>query len=191
MKMNKTYSLAFWVLSIFILLFELLLFLKPIAQTNQFSISNIGYEIISVCLILLSAITLTKFTSYNLYSTVIGISIPSIAVLIPLIMYLFMKKTITTNNEEMLDTYLNPLREGNELLLIYHLLYVVQTLVFMFFIHTILRINPESITFDNGKINMYILLCSIFMFVMINISSWLLYMYHENAIEKQTDDTPK
>ena len=188
--MNNTYSLAFWILSVFIILFELLLFLKPIAQSNQFSISNIGYEVISVCLILLSAITLTKFTSYNLYSTIIGISIPSVAILIPLIMYLFLKRKIKSDNNDTLDEYLNPMREGNELLLIYHLLYVVQTIVFLLFIRTILRINPETISFDNSKINMYILLCSIFLFVMINISSWLLYMFHENAIEKRTDDTP-
>jgi hypothetical protein len=189
--MNNTYSLSFWLLSTFIVIFEILLFLKPIAQSNEFSISNIGYEVVSVCLILLSTIALTKFTSYNLYSTIIGISIPSVAILIPLIMYLFLKRKIKIDNDDSLDTYLNPLREGNELLLIYHLLYIVQTVVFLFFIHTILKINPETISLNNSKINMYILLCSIFLFVLINIGSWLLYMFHENAIEKQTDDTPK
>lgn len=191
----KTDSLTYWILSAFILLFQILLFLKPMAQTNNFSISNIGYETISICIVLLTAITLTKYSNSSVYTTLIGISVPTAIMLVPLILYLNIKNKILSSNKY--NTYetnnitvslLNPLENGNELLMVFHLLYMIQSIVFLFFIRTIQNIEPNSISFDIRNINLYIILTSLVFIILVNVTSWILYLYYSDSIENITDD---
>jgi len=193
--MKKSYTLAFWFISIFVVVFQSILFIRPtIENNNNFSINNIGYEIISIFLVILSALTITKFTTYKMYYIVSGVIVPTLLLLVPNIIYLFLKNRLEdvqkySNHDNIV--FLDPLRKGNELLMVFHLLYLIQTIVFLFFIQTILNTDPSDIFFDAKKINMYIILCSLFLLIMLNISSWIIHTYYSNVIEKRTDDKPK
>lgn len=192
--MKKSYSLAFWFISIFILVFQTILFIRPtIEDKNNFTISNIGYEVISIFIVVMSAMTITTFTTHKLYSIIGGIIVPTLLLLVPNIIYLFLKNRIAhiqkySNYEN--AHFLDPLRNGNELLMVFHLLYILQTIGFLFFIHTMLNIDPSNVFFDAKKTNMYILLCSIFLLVMSNVNSWIIHIYYDNVIEMRTDDKP-
>ena len=192
--MKKTYALAFWFISIFVVVFQTILFIRPtIENNNKFSINNIGYEIISIFLVILSALTITKFTTYKMYYIVGGIVVPTLLLLVPNIIYLFLKNRLEnmqkySNHDNII--FLDPLRRGNELLMIFHLLYLMQTIVFLFFIQTILNTDPSNVFFDAKKINTYIILCSLFLLIMLNFSSWIIHTYYSNVIEKRTDDKP-
>lgn len=193
--MKKSYTLAFWFISIFVVIFQTILFIRPTIETNnKFSINNIGYEIISIFIVILSALTITKFTTYKMYYTVGGIILPTMLLLVPNIIYLFLKNRLEnvqkySNHDNIV--FLDPLRKGNELLMVFHLLYLMQTIVFMFFIHTVLNTDPSNVFFDTKKMNMYILLCSLFLLIMLNVSSWIINTYYSNVIEMRTDDKPK
>lgn len=193
--MKKSYTLAFWFISLFVIVFQTILFIRPtIENNNNFSINNIGYEIISILIVILSALTITKFTTYKMYSIVGGIIVPTMLLLVPNIIYLFLKNRLENvqkylNHENII--FLDPLRKGNELLMVFHLLYIMQTLVFLFFIHTVLKTDPSNVFFEAKTMNMYIILCSLFLLIMLNISSWIIHTYYNNVIETRTDDKPK
>lgn len=190
----KTNSLTYWILSAFIVLFQILLVLKPIAQTSRFSISNIGYETISICIVLLTAITLTKYSNSSIYTTLLGISVPTAIMLIPVILYLNIKNkilkmnTYTDDANTIITSLLNPFAKGNELLMVFHLTYMIQSIIFLFFIRTIQNIDPNSISFDRTNINLYIILASLISIIMVNINSWILYLFYNHSIENITDD---